>query len=112
MNKVTFLLERIIGNILFYSENPERNYKLSKTSFLFYTIFVLFLFPVLYFLKNVYISLAVTGILLSVGIIELNIAKRMVNLDENKCIMAYKRGKKINFIFKIILMVIVFILYI
>ncbi len=42
--------------ILFHSENPETNYKLSKKSFVFYVLFIIVLFPLLYFFKNIYTS--------------------------------------------------------
>lgn len=99
-------------NILFYSKNPKTNYELSKKSFLLYLVFITLLFPILCVLKNVYISFIMCLILLMIGIIELNIAKRMVNINELKCLEAYKKGKIINIISKIILIVTIFIMYI
>ena len=99
-------------NILFYSEDPEINYKISKKSFLLYLVFITLLFPILCVLKNVYISFVICLVLLIVGIVELNIAKRMVNISELKCLEAYKKGKIINIISKIILIITIFIMYI
>lgn len=98
--------------ILFHSENPETNYKLSKKSFVFYVLFIIVLFPLLYFFKNIYTSFVVSSISLAIGIIELNIAGNMIGLDKDKCLEAYKKGKLINTISKIILIVIIFVLYV
>ncbi|MCI6272716.1 MAG: hypothetical protein MR601_07215 [Erysipelotrichaceae bacterium] len=98
-------------NILFYSKDPEINYKISKKSFILYLAFITLLFPILCVLKNVYISFVICLVLLVIGIIELNIAKRMVNVNELKCLEAYKKGKIVNIISKVILMVIVLLIY-
>lgn len=98
-------------NILFYSKIPEKNYQLSKKSFKFYLLFITILFPLLYFLRSVYISFIVSVILLGIGIIELNIAKSMLGTNENKCLDAYRKGKLINIVSKAITIIMIFMLY-